>query len=551
MKDPGHHMTDDGVHIQWPDGSPELRLPPASPLHGNLAERIARAGRPLNTRCGQRGLCAGCTVELVTGSFHEKNGAVIPAPAAVKACQGDVSAGEGATMVVPIRSLAVHSPQVVSSFKVNIPAAQDPSVPVVAGSRDHGLAIDVGTTTVVVALVDLATGAIVGDASALNRQVEMGDNVLTRIQLAGEQKARIALQDAIVKRTIEPLVREVCSAAGVGPERLAGAVVAGNTTMLHLLTGTDPTPMGVAPFRAPFTDHRILAAGELGMREIPAGAPVHLLPGFSAYVGADLVAGAMCTGLFTEPGPSLLVDIGTNGEIVLCHDGRLLATATAAGPAFEGGRLSNGTRAVAGAVERIAFPDGRFPPAIEVIGGARRAIGICGSGYVDFLGLGRRIGLLTPNGRLNGDAWEALPPEHRHAEGGSRGVVLNPREPATTITEADIAHLLQAKAAIAAGILALLRRAGLAPGDIRRVHLAGGFGLHIDVAHAIGCGLLPGFVPSQVEAVGNTSLGGAWLALVDRGILTEMTAHATAAEIVELNLEPGFEDSFIDQLALP
>ena len=543
-------MSGGAIHVRWPDGAPELTLSAESAPAANLAKRIARAGRPLNTRCGMRGLCAGCTVKLLDGLFRRRDGVIVAAPAEVKACQGDVPHGERAEIAVPARSLSVHQPQVVTTFKLGVSAAHQPLVPVLPGTSDHGLAIDIGTTTVVVALVNLTTGDIVGEQSAFNRQIEMGDDVVTRIQLAGDPAGLEALRRAVVERTLAPLARQVCEAAGIGIARLAGAVVAGNTTMLHLLTGEDPTAMGAVPFRPVFTHSRVLTAAELQLPAVPPEMPVRLLPGFSAYVGADLVAGCACTGILNGPGPSLLVDIGTNGEILLWHDERLLATATAAGPAFEGGRLTCGMRAVAGAVAHIAFPDGKFPPQLELIPGVSRIVGLCGSAYVDFLAQGRRIGLLGPNGRLEARAWDSVPATCRQDDGGARGVRLKPADPSTLVTEADVAQLLQAKAAIAAGILTLLRCAGVAPTDVRRLFLAGGFGLHIDVGNAVACGLLPGFDPAQVEVVGNTALGGAWLALVDRTILPEMTAAIAAAEIVELNREPGFEDAFIDQLAL-
>ena len=544
-------MNRDEIQVHWPDGAPDSNLPAAPHSAGNLAERLARGGRPLNTRCGQRGLCGGCTVQLVTGTFHRHEGTVIAAPTEIKACQGHVPPGATAVLSVPARSLAAHRPQIVSIFKVNVPTAQDPLVPVVPGVSDHGFAIDIGTTTVVVALVDLRSGDIVAEHSAFNRQIELGDDVITRIQLAGTPEKREALRQAIVTRTLVPLTQELCAKAQITLARLAGAVIAGNTTMLHLLTGTDPTSLGVAPFRATFTSHRVLEAGALGLTDLPPAMPVHLLPGFSAYVGADLVAGCVCTGLLNDAGPSLLVDIGTNGEILLRHGEKLLATATAAGPAFEGGRLVCGTRAVAGAIEHIAFPGDIFPPRLKIIPGASQIVGLCGSAYIDFLAQGRRLALLDPNGRLTATAWAALPVPHRHTNDDGRGIRLTPGAPASLVNEADIAHLLQAKAAIAAGILTLLQRAQLRPADVRRLYLAGGFGLHLDVPQAIACGLLPGFAPAQIEVVGNTALGGAWCALNDRAVLTDMIDASTTAEIVELNLEPGFEDAFIDQLALP
>ena len=206
---------------------------------------------------------------------------------------------------------------------------------------------------------------------------------------------------------------------------------------------------------------------------------------------------------------------------------------------------------MAGAIAHVVFPPDLFPPRLEVIPGARHIVGLCGSAYVDLLAEGRRHGLLAASGRLDRAGWAAMPAAHQHINGAGRGLCLRAGDPATVVTESDIAQLLQAKAAIAAGILTVLRTAGLAPGEIKRLYLAGGFGLHLDVTHAIACGLLPAFKPDQIEVVGNTSLGGAWLALVDRTILPEMVAAAGGAEIIELNLDPHFEDTFIDQLTLP
>lgn len=539
------------IRVLWPDGTMDLagaETPGLPATH--LAARLSRAGRGLNMRCGGRRLCAGCTVRIVSGTFRHRSGAMITAPADVKACEGDLERDGAAVIAVPAPSLIVHRPQVVTTFKAGVTAAQQPIVPVDPGRHDHGFAIDLGTTTVALALVELATGRIVAEASAFNRQIEFGDDVVTRIQLAGSATTRETLRDAVVSRTIAPLAAAACARAGIAPTRIAAATVAGNTTMLHLLTGTDPTSLGVAPFTAGFLHQRRITACDLGLAVVAPETPFHLLPGFSSYVGADLVAGALCSGLLSEPGPALLVDIGTNGEILLWHDGKLSAAATAAGPAFEGGRLSSGTRAAAGAVAHVSFPPGAFSPNLEVIAGRNPTAGVCGSAYIDFLAQARARGLLNTYGRFDDAAWRALPPAYRTDERDGRGVHLRANDPSTLITEADLAQLLQAKAAIAAGLVALLQRAGLAAADIRRLYLAGGFGLHLDVYHAIGCGLLPGFRPEQIEVVGNTSLGGAWLALNDRTVLPEMTRISGTAEIVELNQLPAFEDTFIDQLAL-
>ncbi len=324
--------------------------------------------------------------------------------------------------------------------------------------------------------------------------------------------------------------------------------------MLHLLAGIDPSPMGAVPFRPVFLEHRMTPAESVRLALHGAGGAgptLHLLPSASAYIGSDLTAGIFASGLVYDDGPSLLVDAGTNGEIILKHGDKLFGCATAAGPAFEGGGLANGIRAGDGAISHIGFDAEPLAVRAEVIGNAA-PIGICGSAYVDFLAEARRIGLISHTGRFDraavsraGDGFV------QNQYGLALRVARGQGKHDIIISELDIARLLQAKAAIAAGVLTLLRRAGLQPRDIKRLYLAGGFGMHINVPNAIGCGLLPGFTPKQVQVVGNTSLAGAYLALLDSGVLDELTRIGKRLDAVELNLDPGFEDCFIEQLALP
>jgi uncharacterized 2Fe-2S/4Fe-4S cluster protein (DUF4445 family) len=269
-------------------------------------------------------------------------------------------------------------------------------------------------------------------------------------------------------------------------------------------------------------------------------------------VGADLAAGLVATGMLYDEGPVLLVDVGTNGEIIAKVGDRLVGCATAAGPAFEGAGLSSGTRGVQGAIERIRLERQPFKAELGVIGGGARPIGICGSAYVDFLWEGRRRGILQGNGRFE-PKFVAQAGAVVEADEYGRRLRLHPRGASgpVWISEVDIARLLQAKAAIAAGINTLLELLGTAAADVKTLHLAGGFGLHLSLEHAIGCGLLPGFTPAQIEVVGNTSLGGAFLALNDRSFLAEMKTACARMESIELNLQPGFEDAYIDQLMLP
>ncbi len=590
------------LDVESPRGPQTIRV--AQGRERRLTDLLRRENLPLNTRCGQRGLCDGCIVELLAGTVvHASTGQPLPAapePQSIRGCEYHLGDSD-VRLRIPVRSLLAYEPQVVSEFRLNVPRAHDPvwqiievpadgpieaaiarqtkrrrpiriaggsGVPAATGPSfatleyrdDHWLvthlrpkkpdcalggAIDIGTTTVVVLLVDLCTGAILARASDFNKQMHLGDDVATRIGLCATPGMLRQLQEAIIQQTIRPLLDACLRQAGATEGRVACLSVTANTTMLHLFAGVDPSPMGYYPFTPGFLNHRIIQLPEFG------DATIHLLPSAAAYIGSDLTAGVLSSGLAYDDGPSLLVDVGTNGEIILKTPNHVLGCATAAGPAFEGAGLTNGIRAGQGAVETIRMTNSPFNVQAKVIG-QTKPIGICGSAYVDFLAEGRRAGILTPTGRFHhaalrgaGDALQKM------EDGWALRVARGQGQHDILISETDVAHLLQAKGAIGAGILTLLERSHLTPARIQKLYLAGGFGMHIDIPNAIACGLLPGFKPEQIEVVGNTSLAGAYLGLLDCGALDEIARLAKGIEMVELNLDPGFEDRYIEQLSLP
>lgn len=502
-------------------------------LGRTLAEILADSGYPLNTRCNQRGICRGCHVVAMDGI-----------PRDLLACQHRLAGGDVLHITIPARSLLSHAPSVVSDFQTGVSIGNDP---IFTEPGTLGVAVDIGTTTVAVILAELGSGKVLAKATALNAQVARGDNVLTRIQLCQDDKANVAkLKDDFWTGTFHPLLRSLLEDSGAGIADVAGVVVSGNTTMLHLACGVDPTPMGTVPFTPTFLDQREFTGDAF---DLPRGLRVIFLPGISAYVGADISSGAACCGVRYGDRPQMLVDVGTNGEILLCSPGGNIACATAAGPAFEGCGLLCGMRAATGVVSKISLSADPFRVEFRTIGGACDAPhGITGSAYVDFLAEARRIGLLNGNGRFD-RAIVAAHPEHFRPEKNGLSFLLAPGCADLRIGEVDVALLLQAKAAIAAGIETLLHLQKLQPCKVGRLFLAGGFGLNLSIRNAIACGLLPGFREEQISAVGNTSLGGAYLAMLDRSIAAEM--GDLRAEAVELNLDPGFEDRYLDHLSLP
>lgn len=542
------------IVVQTPTERRTLHSAPQA--HGSLADVLRHHGMPLNTRCGQRGLCEGCLVELLEGAVESIRGpgdkiiAANPAtPVQLRAC--DYRGASDLTLHVPQRAMLSYAPQVLDGYAIRIPHAADPLV-----AAKWGVAIDVGTTTVALMLVDLATTTVTARASAFNAQMHLGDDVVTRITLCmGDAAMLRQMQAAIVEQTIAPLLAEVLATTGALASDIGGMVVAGNTTMLHLLAGEDPSSIGVAPFTPRFTEHRVLRAAELlpaWTKTLPHVA-VHLLPSATAYIGADIVAGLIATGMAYEPETALMVDVGTNGEIVLRHHDHLVGCATAAGPAFEGARLTSGMRAGDGAISGIVLEPDTGEHEIEWIGQKRHAhpAGLCGSAYIDFLAEGRRTELLNPAGRFDRQAGR---PEDWQEDGakmfGYRLALGQGKRP-IVVNECDVASLLSAKAAICAGIQLLLAHVGLRAADVKHVYLAGGFGTHMNASNAIAIGLLPGFTGKQIVPVGNTSLAGAYLALTDQSLLAEMARTAQRVEALELNLVPGFQDAYIDALCLP
>jgi uncharacterized 2Fe-2S/4Fe-4S cluster protein (DUF4445 family) len=540
------------VRVELDSG--EQREIPISSQHPLLTDLLAANGLPLNTRCGQQGLCRGCEVHLKEGSLV-LSGRIVSAPATVQACRTRLTGP--VTLLIPRRSRMEHKPLVCDSFEITIPYAHDPLFEFVPGQGDTGFAVDVGTTTVAVLLVDLATGEVLSRASGFNAQIGFGDNVITRIEAARDPANLAALQSAIVAETIKPLLIRACELAGRQLQRIAGGAIAGNTTMLHLLVGEDPTPIGVSPFTPRFIKGRRLVAKDIKFvaEGLSQNLSIQLLPGIAAYIGADITAGVFATGMAYDQSPSLFVDIGTNGEIVLQNGGELIACSTAAGPAFEGCGLQSGARARDGVVSDFNLTLDPFGLETETIGNVllSEAEGLCGSAYVDFLATARNTGLLGETGRFEQTKWKRVPAPNRFEQDGELALRLTPQSGSGNlrISEADIALLLQVKAAIGAGIDILLNSAGIRAADLGRVYLAGGFGMHLNVAHAIAIGLLPGIREQQVRVVGNTALAGTLMALLDRSSLEEMEALRERVKVIELNLTEDFENCYIEHLTLP
>jgi uncharacterized 2Fe-2S/4Fe-4S cluster protein (DUF4445 family) len=425
-------------------------------------------------------------------------------------------------------------------------------------ARLYGIAFDLGTTTVVATLLDLSTGTPLAVASMLNKQQPFGADVITRISAIMMDPAKLDLLAGLARESLAELTVEVCDQAGVDPAEVCEVALAGNATMTHIALGIDPEPLGVAPFimaARQFPD--VLAAADLDLPVHPR-ARAFAFPAFGAYVGGDITAGLLASGMNRDARTRLFVDIGTNCEIVLGSRDWLLATAAPAGPAFEGAAIRCGMRAADGAIEVVSMtPDGVD---LRVIGDTAPA-GLCGSGLVDAVASLIGVGLLDRSGRFVAEQEAAaLVPAlagRLTTLGAERVFVLHwlgePGDVARSIylSQRDVRELQFAKAAIATGWSILLEEAGLAAADIKQVLLAGSFGSYLAPANAIRLGLVPRLPAARVISAGNVAGEGAKMALLSVRERAGALALQEEVRYVELSDRADFNDAFVDQLQFP
>lgn len=419
----------------------------------------------------------------------------------------------------------------------------------------YGIAADIGTTTVVVVLIDLTKGEIIGKASLYNRQMTVAEDVISRISSIQSQKELDLLKSLVIDDTVNPIIKHLCKESGVKRKDISRLALSGNTIMTHLLLGLNPQSIGKAPFQPVTRIPGAFRAAEVGFEITPTGI-VDIMPSVSGYIGGDITSDIYVSKLHEEEELSVLIDIGTNGEIVMCENGKMVACSTAAGPAFEGYGLCHGCRATRGAIERVFF-DEENGISIEVIEDDK-AIGICGTGVIDFLAEAFRIGLINRMGKFNDELLKKLRLGREIQENGNniKACIIARNEysalkEAIVITERDISKIMVAKAAIYAGMEILLKIQNKTWRDIERLVLTGGFARHIDPSNAVSIGLLPPIPEERIEVIGNGSLAGAYLALIEPNAIDAMTAISSMIDVIELNLHEEFQKYYIDALFLP
>lgn len=412
-----------------------------------------------------------------------------------------------------------------------------------------GAAIDIGTTTVTLWLVDLMTGQVRAQVAEYNGQIARGEDVISRIVYAGKNNGGAVLRQLVLD-TINGLLETACKRVLAQPSEVMKATIAGNSTMIHLLLGIPADSIRLSPFVTAANHIPPLAAHEVGLN-IHSEAIVDCLPGVASYVGADITAGVLSSGLDDTDALTLFMDIGTNGELVLGNNEWLVACACSAGPAFEGSGVLHGMRATEGAIEEVWINGTSFEPTYRVIGNSKPR-GLCGSGLISLLAEMFLTGVVDKGGHIN----THLPTSRvRQGEHGTEYVVAWASESKTghdiVITNVDIDNLLRAKAAIYAGVSILAESVGLPLETVEQVLIGGSFGKYINVEKAVEIGLLPDMSWGHFHFLGNTSVRGAYLALLDHQARVRLSEIAARMTYIELSADNSFYEAFMSALFLP
>ncbi|GHV83131.1 hypothetical protein AGMMS50212_04710 [Spirochaetia bacterium] len=490
-----------------------------------LLEAARSAGIEIESPCGGNGTCGKCTVKIAKNSASEFT--------EVQACQ--IKVEDDTYVLIRDYQNENRSMRILSQGK-NFSYDLDPFIK--KEPPCYGIVIDIGTTTLVSTLVDLNTGKTLASESALNPQVRYAQDVVSRIQFASTADGLHTMRSCLVE-TITGMIAKITDAAAadttaesteINRLKIYEVVYSGNTVMLHIAVGVDPSPLGQAPYTPKIWGGSHVEAPDLGLAH---EALVYLPPIISGYVGADITSGILAAGLAERKGVTVFIDIGTNGEIVVSRNGVLAASSTAAGPCFEGMNISCGMRAMNGAVESFKIDDGGNIH-FSVIGGGT-AQGICGSGLLDITAELVRTGIIEESGRFS-----KIYPINEKDGTGAFPITEN-----IYLSQRDVRQVQLAKGAVRCGIEMLLDTLNVSSEEVDSVIIAGSFGYHLNENSLINLGLLPDSFAGKVEFAGNTSLSGGTALLLNAGLRKKMEALVKKIEKVELADDPMFEENFV------
>jgi len=504
-----------------------------------LLEGLREQGWGVETHCNGAGYCGKCKV-LLTGKVPEP-GSTEKELISQKELQKGIRL---ACRVNPIDGMVVHLPekiktgyQIEQGFRNRKEKRETDSIGKSKSSvkinknREYGIAVDIGTTTVAIVLVNLIAGKMIGTSSFLNPQREYGDDIITRIQFTSIKEPDILTK--LIREFLSRAIMELSRINKISAEQILKITVAGNTTMIHLLLGLPVKSLAISPFTPVTLDPVNLPAVEI-FKDNFSTAEIYIFPGISAYVGSDIVSGMYNRSFEALREITLFVDLGTNGEIVLGDREKIMCVSTAAGPAFEGARISCGTGSVPGAISYAGINKGKvWYSTIN----QKPAVGLCGSGLVDLVAACLDTGIIDKSGLMKPEYFE---------EGLLIGTDADGNE--MRLTQKDIRELQLAKSAIRAGIEILIKEFDVTYNDIGKVYLAGGFGNHINAYSAVRIGLLPKELRNHIVLAGNSSLGGAVDSLLNPDREERVKKILRKVQYIELSSTPDFNDKFAEYM---
>ena len=526
-----------------------------------VLEALIGGGIFLRTDCGGKGSCGKCRVKIVGGTTES---VAVPDESEIKIIgKSDIS--DGVRLACRLKISGDITLEIPETSRLSAEVAQKglPTLfdkltglkpPPTALPDAYGLAVDLGTTTVAVYLCNLSNGTVTASTSARNPQTLFGDDVMSRISAIRLDPILLARQQKMAVKAIEWGITSLCRSTRIDPEKINTMVVVGNSTMIHIFVGENPSSIGVFPYTPQFVEEKTLRAGSIGFRFNP-NSQIRTLPLITGFIGADIVSAALASELsHTEPG-TMLVDVGTNGEIMYLGKDGLSATSCATGPAFEGAAISHGMHAVSGAIDAVNLDKKSGQAVCSIIqqnpAKPKLAAGLCGTGVISTVAELYRAGLILKDGAFDS---KANSPYMRMNEGQLSEFIVVPAENTqdgrpVTFTQNDVRAIQLAKGALRTGIDLLCKETGMELPT--KLLVAGAFGSFINKKDALRIGMFPRISADNIEVVGNAAGAGAILALFDKNILTRANELTQATRVLDLSTHPDFQEVFINSLAFP
>jgi len=526
----------------------------------SLLEALVGAGILLRADCGGKGRCAKCKIQLLSSPSG-----TVPAPDESEknaVSEDEIAAGYRLAcrtsvtgdLTIDIPETSLLAPEVAQKGPTTLPETipvyrKTPPAPDV-----YEVAVDLGTTTIAVYLCDINQGKVKASVSMRNPQVIFGDDVMSRITAVSQKDGYLNRLQKMAVSAIDWGIHSLCKKYRIAPDRIQRVLLVGNSTMVHLFVGENPTSIGVFPYDPVFYEERVCPARDVGLAFHPA-AEVITLPLISGFLGADIIGATIAAGLEKREQGTVLVDVGTNGEVMLLEKNGFSATSCATGPAFEGASIRHGMHAISGAVDNVRIDPDSGRPACTLIQRnpkkPKKAAGICGSGVVSAVAALYRAGIIRKDGRFNE---KAFPDIFIYDENEMPEYILIPGEATqsgkpVTLTQRDVRAIQLAKGALLAGIQLLCRNAGTE--RISRLLVAGAFGSYIRKEDALTIGMFPDISASEIDIIGNAAGAGAIMALFDERLRQKALDLSKNTKVVDLAGQPDFQDTFIQSLAFP